>query len=131
PRHTARRPPVARPRRADQDEPPPRASAPPARKPAPAAAPPQVHVKPKAPPPGEALPASLGELGGHVLAHFRIGSALAKGSSGIVFEAQDLRSNQQVALKVLKPAFAKDARAVQRFIRSMKTVLPLRHPNLV
>src|SRR5262249_59304398 len=36
-----------------------------------------------------------------------------------------------VALKVLRSEFSKDPTAVQRFIRSMKTVLSLRHPNLV
>jgi len=122
-------PPDVRPRRLGEEGPSPIASAPPARTTAPPPAP------AKTPPPAAsdslALPAALGELGGHVLAHFRIGTALAKGSSGIVFQAQDVRSHRQVALKVLRPEFAKDPTAVQRFIRSMKTVLPLRHPNLV
>ena len=36
-----------------------------------------------------------------------------------------------MALKVLRPEFAKDEEEIQRFIRAVKTMLPLRHPNLV
>jgi serine/threonine protein kinase len=36
-----------------------------------------------------------------------------------------------VALKVLLPELSKQPEAVQRFIRAMQTVLPLRHPHLV
>src|SRR6266540_4454899 len=120
--------------------PPPRKTVPPVPAPAAPAPPPPalptpapVSEKPAPPATAEpaALPANLGDLGGHVLAHFRIGHALAKGNSGIVFQATDLRANRQVALKVLRPEFSKDPTAVQRFISSMKTVLSLRHPNLV
>jgi serine/threonine-protein kinase len=34
-------------------------------------------------------------------------------------------------LKVLLPEFSKDEEEMQRFIRAMKTMLPLRHPNLI
>lgn len=135
-------PPDAVTRRPDRDEPLPIAAAPPARKMSPPAAAPERPTAlkkpplPKTPPPAAAelpvLPGNrLGELVGTVLAHFRIGPALAKGTSGIVFQAQDQRNDRQVALKVLRAEFARDPVAVQRFIRSMKTVLPLRHPNLV
>jgi serine/threonine-protein kinase len=48
-----------------------------------------------------------------------------------VFHATDLKDNRSVALKVLLPEFAQDEEDMQRFVRAMKTVLPLRHPNLV
>ena len=35
------------------------------------------------------------------------------------------------ALKVMQPEFARHEDDVQRFVRAMKTMLPLRHPNLV
>ena len=127
--------------------PPVRKSAPPARKPLPPVPAPAAPAPPPSPPPPVpvpekpaapakaeqpgALPPNVGDLSGHVLAHFRIGPILARGNSGIVFQATDLRANRQVALKVLRPEFSKDPTAVQRFIRSMKTVLSLRHPNLV
>src|SRR5262249_16167264 len=50
---------------------------------------------------------------------------------GYIFHARDLRKNLDVALKVFEPAFAKDPKAVQRFVKAMKIVLRLRHPHLV
>jgi serine/threonine-protein kinase len=49
----------------------------------------------------------------------------------MVFHATDTTDNRPVALKVLLPEFAKEEDEVQRFIRAIKTVLPLRHPNLI
>jgi serine/threonine protein kinase len=78
------------------------------------------------------LPAErLGELAGGVLAHFQVGPVVAKGKSGVVFHAYDFQNNRTVALKVLRPEFARNPPEVQRFIRAMRTSLPLQHPNLV
>jgi len=73
----------------------------------------------------------LADLAGKTLSHFEVGSIIAKGQSGVVFKARDTKENRDVALKVLKPDFSKDEDDMQRFIRAMKTMLPLRHPNLV
>jgi pSer/pThr/pTyr-binding forkhead associated (FHA) protein len=92
------------------------------------------------PPPAAVPPAAplkvlsgerLSELAGSTLGHFHVGVVLAKGKSGIVFRAIDVRNYRDVALKILRPEFARDDTEVQRFIRSMKTMMPLRHPNLV
>src|SRR5262249_47746166 len=74
---------------------------------------------------------ALAELVGTTLAYFEIGPAIAKGRSGMVFQARDTKENQVVALKVLLPEFSKNEAEMQRFIRGMKTVMPLRHANLV
>jgi serine/threonine protein kinase len=74
---------------------------------------------------------NLGDLLGQTLAHYRIDAVLAKGSTGIVFKGFDTQKNRVVALKVLWPEFTKNEEEMQRFIRAMKTTLPLRHPNLV
>ncbi len=73
----------------------------------------------------------LGELTGAMLGPFQVGPVIARGKSGIVFRAVDPRNNQHLALKVLRPEFTRHEAEVQRFIRSMKTMLPLRHPNLI
>jgi hypothetical protein len=73
----------------------------------------------------------LGELTGLTLAHFEVGPMMARGQSGIVFRARDTRDDRTVALKVLRPEFARSQQEVQRFIRAMRTVLPFRHDNLV
>jgi serine/threonine protein kinase len=85
-----------------------------------------------APPPLPRLSGDrMGELAGKVLAHFRLDSLLGRGKSGMVFRAHDIDSGRDVALKLLRPEFAADAQEVNRFIRSMRTALPLRHLNLV
>ncbi len=73
----------------------------------------------------------LSNLAGKSLAYFLVEEVLARGNSGIVFCALDTRHNQAVALKVLEPAFSKNDEEMQRFVRAMKTMLPVRHANLV
>jgi pSer/pThr/pTyr-binding forkhead associated (FHA) protein len=81
-------------------------------------------------PTGEAK-GQLVELIGQTLSYFGIEELLARGQSGIVFKASDTREKRSVALKVLWPEFTTNDEEMQRFIRAMKTVLPLKHPNLV
>jgi serine/threonine protein kinase len=86
------------------------------------------------PAPGAAPPAGgerLTELVGKTLSHYEIGEVIAKGQSGVVFRARDTKEDRAVALKVLWPEFSRNDAEMQRFIRGMKTTLPLRHPNLV
>ena len=42
-----------------------------------------------------------------------------------------MKRNLPIVVKVLNPAISSDAKAVQRFVKAMKTVLPLRHPHLL
>jgi serine/threonine protein kinase len=76
-------------------------------------------------------PERLGELTGHTLGHFKVGVVLANGHCGTVFRARDLKTDEAVALKVLSPAFPADAEEMQRFVRVMKPLLAVHHPNLV
>jgi serine/threonine protein kinase len=73
----------------------------------------------------------LGELVGQCLSHYQIEATIARGQSGMVFKAKDTKEDLVVALKVLWPEFARNDDEMQRFIRAMKTMLPMRHPNLV
>ncbi len=84
-----------------------------------------------APTPSRPQVQNLADLVGKTLHHFQIGALVARGHSGIVFEARDLQANRRVAFKVLKPEMARNEEAMQRFIRATKTMMPLRHPNLV
>lgn len=73
----------------------------------------------------------LTNLVGKTLGSYAIEDIIAKGASGIVFRAKDVNADEIVALKVLQPEFAAHDEDMQRFVRAMKTVLALRHPNLV
>ncbi len=76
-------------------------------------------------------PEQLEALSGQTLAHYDIGPVIGRGSTGIVFHATDTKNTRSVAFKVLLPEFTKNDDEVQRFVRAMKTMLPLRHDNLV
>jgi serine/threonine protein kinase len=73
----------------------------------------------------------LTSLVGTQLAHFEINMVIGTGRTCVVFHATDTKDDRPVALKVLQPEFANDEEEVQRFVRAIKTMLPLRHPNLV
>jgi hypothetical protein len=73
----------------------------------------------------------LVELSGRDLSHFRLGAVLGKGVASVVFRATNTTDGKDVALKVMQPAFARHEDEMQRFVRAVKTMLPLRHPNLV
>jgi serine/threonine protein kinase len=73
----------------------------------------------------------LAELSGRELSHFKLGAVLGKGVSSVVFRATDAEDGKDVALKVMQPAFARREDEVQRFVRAVRAMLPLRHPNLV
>jgi serine/threonine protein kinase len=89
------------------------------------------HAATPTPAPATPQPARLEALTGQKLSHYEIGPVIGRGSTSIVFQATDTKYDRPVALKVLLPDFSKDEEEVQRFIRAMKTMLPLRHPNLV
>jgi serine/threonine protein kinase len=71
------------------------------------------------------------QLPGQKFSHYKIGSLLAQGKTGYVFHARDMRKNVDLALKILDPRYGASDEVVKRFVEAMKTVLPLRHPNLV
>ena len=70
-------------------------------------------------------------LSGKALAQFEIGKIIASGHSGLVFEARDTEKNLDVALKVLRPDLMASEERMNRFVRAVKTLLPVRHLNLV
>jgi serine/threonine-protein kinase len=73
----------------------------------------------------------LTDLVGKTLSRYEVGPVLAKGQTSVVFRARDSKEDREVALKVFGPEFSKNEDDVQRFVRAMKTTMPLHHPNLV
>jgi serine/threonine protein kinase len=74
---------------------------------------------------------SLEGLVGQTLAHYDIESILAHGDTSCVFRARDQDTEESVALKILRPELSRHSEEQQRFVRAMKTMLPVCHPNLV
>lgn len=79
-----------------------------------------------------ALPAEqLEKMSGKLLSHYQVGQVIAPGQSGMVFRARDIKDDSDVALKILWPVSSGNNQEVRRMVRSVKTMLPLKHPNLV
>jgi serine/threonine protein kinase len=84
-------------------------------------------VKPKPAP----RKVSFSSLVGQSFAAYEIEARLATGSSGVVFRARDAEHDRTVALKILWPETIQSKEDVYRFVRAMKTMMPIRHPNIV
>ena len=69
------------------------------------------------------------EPGTH-LGRYELQAPLGAGGMGAVYRALDTRLNRAVAVKVLLPQFATDARFRERFEREARAVAALSHPNI-
>ena len=87
------------------------------------------EAHPAAKPPPQPVP--LKQLVGQTIGPFTIKQVLATGQTGMVFLADEPGQRRQVALKVLWPEIAQREDEIQRFVRAMKTMLPIRHENIV
>jgi serine/threonine protein kinase len=62
---------------------------------------------------------------------YRLQERLGEGGMGEVYKARDTRSEQTVALKVINRERLTSSTAVERFLREVKAVSQLSHPNIV
>jgi len=83
-------------------------------------APPAVVFRP------DALPAGT-TLGGM----YQILHEISRGAMGVVYRAEDLGLRRPVAVKVLRPAFARNAEVVARFRNEAAMLASVRHEHLV
>ena len=84
----------------------------------------------------EANPEAAGAAGatalvGQKIHNYEITKVLSQGSTSVVLQGRDSEQNRDVAVKVLLPELATDEEEMQRFIRAMKTMHPIRHPNII
>jgi serine/threonine protein kinase len=86
---------------------------------APSARPPVVETKP------------LFQLIGTELGPYKLNEIIGKGKSGMVFKAFDADKDRHAAVKVLTPQFTANDEQRQRFVRAMKTMLPIRDDRIV
>ena len=75
--------------------------------------------------PGE-FPDELGRL-----SDFRLLKLLGHGGMGAVFQAEDVRLQRPVALKLVRADFARQRDARERFLREGRTAASITHENVV
>jgi serine/threonine-protein kinase len=64
-------------------------------------------------------------------ARYRLDRLIGRGGMGAVYEAQDLRLDRQVAVKVMISRDGRQRLALRRFQREARAVARLNHPNVV
>lgn len=62
---------------------------------------------------------------------YRLIVPIAKGGMGAVYEAEDVKSGQRVALKLIRDEFLQDVVSIERFRREAMVSASVRHPSLV
>ena len=62
---------------------------------------------------------------------YKIDSLVGHGGMGTVYRAHDERLGREVAIKVLRPDFAADVAACERFLREGQIAAQIVHPNVV
>ena len=67
---------------------------------------------------------------GDKLLQYRLVRKLGEGGMGVVFEAQDIRLERTVAIKVLQPSISEDVEMRERFLREARAASAIDHPNL-
>ena len=83
------------------------------------------------PPANANATAPLKSLVGTTISRYRLDSIIAEGSTSTVFKGFDTEKNRVVAVKILTPDPSQTEEQMERFVRAMKTMMPIRHPNIV
>ena len=73
----------------------------------------------------------LKKLIGTQLGPYELLEIIGKGNNGLVFKARDAEKNRIAAVKVLTPQFTANDEQRQRFVRAMRTMLPIKDPRIV
>jgi serine/threonine-protein kinase len=73
----------------------------------------------------------LPHLSGHMLSHYELGEVLGRGPCSVIFQAKDQKTGLTVAVRVFPPTFPANEGEMQRFVKALRYVLPLRHRHLV
>ena len=73
----------------------------------------------------------LEKLVGTTINSYRIDEIIGRGVSGMVFKAFDTEKERTAALKILTPTFSRSEEQRNRFVRAMKTMLPIKDPHIM
>jgi serine/threonine-protein kinase len=66
-----------------------------------------------------------------VVGSYQMEEVLAEGGMGIIFVAKHIKLGRRVALKMLRPQFSDNRKAVTRFFREARAVNEIQHDNII
>src|SRR5262245_7573249 len=67
---------------------------------------------------------------GRVISQYRIVEKLRQGAMGVVYRAEDLKLNRQVAVKMLPPDVGHDEEQKKRFLQEARAASAIDHVNI-
>lgn len=70
-------------------------------------------------------------IGDHSMGRYRYISKIGSGGMGVVHKVLDLKTNQTLAMKILREGLSGSDKAIDRFFREARIAATLRHPNIV
>jgi serine/threonine protein kinase len=79
----------------------------------------------------EALKRERERLENKVVGSYQMEDVLAEGGMGIIFLAKHVKLGRKVALKMLRPQFSDNKKAVTRFFREARAVNEIQHENII
>ena len=74
--------------------------------------------------------AAENSLAGRRIGPYQVQDEVGRGGMGVVYAAEDVRLGRVVALKMLPPAYSRDAVARERLSREARAAAALSHPNI-
>lgn len=64
------------------------------------------------------------------IGQYRLGAKLGEGGMGVVYAAEDEQNHRKVAVKLLRPEWSQEPKAVERFHREAQICAVLNHPHI-
>ncbi len=76
-------------------------------------------------------PTDINKLGGYELGGYKLSEVIATGQRGVVYRGFDQANERDVAVKVFLPVVTRTEEQRDRFVRAMRTMLPIKNPHIV
>ncbi|MDK2970667.1 MAG: eukaryotic-like serine/threonine-protein kinase [Candidatus Sumerlaeota bacterium] len=70
-------------------------------------------------------------IGDHAIGRYRYLAKIGSGGMGVVHKVLDLKTNTEVAMKILREGLSSSDKAIDRFFREARIAATLRHRNIV
>ena len=74
---------------------------------------------------------NVSSLAGKTLQNYRLDKLISTSANSVVYQGLDTENDERVAIKILKPQMVTTDVQRDRFVRAMRTMLPVKHPNIV